>query len=53
MLDIRLSRRLKRQGLTELFFESAEPTFDELDPDDFFDRFPEADYEVSWGYARG
>lgn len=33
------------QGLTELFFESAEPTFDELNPMDFFARFPEGTYE--------
>ena len=36
---------VRRQGLTELFFESAEPTFDELDPEDFFARFPEGEYE--------
>jgi hypothetical protein len=46
MLDIRIVGRLKRQGLTELFFESAEPTFDELDPEDFFARFPEGIYEI-------
>lgn len=36
---------VRRQGLTELFFESAEPTFDELDPEVFFARFPEGEYE--------
>ena len=46
MAKIRAHGRLKRQGLTELFFESAEPTFDELDPDDFFARFPEGVYEI-------
>ncbi len=45
-LRIRLSGSLRQQGLTELFFESAEPTFDELDPEDFFARFPEGEYEV-------
>ena len=45
-LQIRLRGRLRRQGLTELFFESAEPTFDELAPEDFFARFPEGEYEV-------
>ncbi len=45
MLDIRVTSRLRRQGLTELFFESAEPTFDELDPEVFFRRFPEGVYE--------
>ena len=46
ILVIRNRGRLARQGLTELFFESAEPTFDELDPEDFFKRFPEGIYEV-------
>lgn len=45
-LEISVRSRLRRQGLTELFFESAEPTFDELDPEDFFDRFPEGEYEI-------
>ena len=36
-----------RQGLTELFFESAEPTFDELPPEAFFEQFPEGEYEIS------
>ncbi len=46
MLKVKVQGRLKRQGLTELFFESAEPTFDELDPVDFFKRFPEGIYEI-------
>lgn len=46
MLKINVRGRLRRQGLTELFFESAEPTFDELDPAVFFARFPEGTYEV-------
>jgi hypothetical protein len=46
MLDIKVKGRLRKQGLTELFFESAEPTFDELDPADFFNRFPEGEYEI-------
>lgn len=45
MLGMHLSGRLRRQGLTELFFESAEPTFDELAPEVFFGRFPEGIYE--------
>ena len=36
MLDIKVKGRLRRQGLTEIFFESAEPTFDELAPEDSF-----------------
>jgi hypothetical protein len=47
ILLLRASRRLARQGLTELFFESAEPPFDELSPDQFFRRFPAGAYEIS------
>jgi hypothetical protein len=46
MLNVRVSGRLRRQGLTEIFFESAEPTFDELSPKRFFRRFPAGTYEV-------
>lgn len=46
MLDVKVRGRLRQQGLTEIFFESAEPNFDELDPEDFFHRFPEGEYEV-------
>jgi len=46
MLLIRVNGRLGRQGLTELFFESDEPTFDELSPEEFFKRFPEGEYEI-------
>lgn len=46
MLKVRTNGRLRQQGLTELFFESAEPTFDELDPAVFFKRFPAGIYEV-------
>ena len=50
MLNVRVRGRLKRQGLTEFFFESAEPTFDELDPEKFFRRFPEGEYDIE-GYT--
>ena len=46
LLRIRARSELRLQGLTELSFESAEPTFDELDPNEFFSRFPEGIYEV-------
>jgi hypothetical protein len=46
MLNIYVQGRLRRQGLTEIFFESAEPTFDELPPAKFFKRFPEGTYEI-------
>jgi hypothetical protein len=45
-LWIALSGAMRRQGLTELFFESAEPDFDELSPARFFNRFPEGEYTV-------
>lgn len=47
ILSITPTGRLRLQGLTQLFFESAEPSFDELDPADFFARFPEGVYEIS------
>jgi len=46
MLNIYVQGRLRRQGLTEIFFESAEPTFDELPPEKFFRRFREGTYEI-------
>ncbi len=46
MLDVEVKGRLKMQGLTELLTESAEPSFDELPPKDFFARFPEGDYAL-------
>lgn len=42
----KVKRGLRMQGLTEIFFESAEPTFDDLDPLDFFARFPAGEYRV-------
>jgi hypothetical protein len=47
MLDVFVRGRLRRQGLTEVFFESAEPPFDELAPERFFKRFPEGVYDFS------
>lgn len=46
ILSVVPSGRLRLQGMTQLFFESAEPSFDELDPADFFARFPEGWYEI-------
>lgn len=37
---------LARQGMTQFFLESAEPSFDELEPRKFFRRFPEGTYEI-------
>lgn len=36
---------VKKTGLTELFFESAEPGFEELPLDEFLKRFPAGHYE--------
>ena len=46
LLEIASRGRLRSQGLTQLSFESAEPSFDELAPDDFLRRFPEGRYEI-------
>lgn len=46
MLDVLVRGRLRKQGLTEIFFESAEPSFDELAPQKFFKRFPEGVYDI-------
>ncbi|NNM20507.1 MAG: hypothetical protein HKO55_04450 [Gammaproteobacteria bacterium] len=46
ILQLRAKSALRHQGVTQLFFESAEPTFDELTPAEFFARFPEGIYEV-------
>ena len=46
MLDVLVRGRLRQQGLTELFFESDEPTFDEQSPEEFFKLFPEGDYKI-------
>jgi hypothetical protein len=46
LLDIVSRAALRRQGMTQLSFESAEPSFDELAPAAFFRRFPEGRYEI-------
>ena len=47
LLEIQSAGSLRQQGLTELSFESAESSFDELSPESFFDRFPEGEYKIS------
>lgn len=47
ILDIQVRGQLRQQGLTQLSFESAEPSFDELTPDVFFQRFPAGVYQIS------
>jgi hypothetical protein len=46
ILNVFVRGRLQQQGLTEIFFESSEPPFDELPPPQFFRRFPAGIYEI-------
>jgi hypothetical protein len=46
ILQVKVKGILRRQGMTEIFFESDEPSFDELTPEMFFDRFPAGVYEI-------
>jgi hypothetical protein len=46
LLSVAATGRLGRQGMTQLAFESAEPSFDELSPAEFFRRFPEGRYRI-------
>ena len=46
MLNVSVRGRLRRQGLTEFFFESAEPMFEDLAPETFFRRFPAGTYKI-------
>jgi hypothetical protein len=46
-LSLRSGGNARSQGLTQLSFESAEPAFDELAPEQFFRRFPEGRYEIA------
>jgi hypothetical protein len=45
VLHVRARKNLKEQGLTEGFFESAEPDTSELTMAEFLERFPEGEYE--------
>ena len=46
LMDILVRAALRRQGMTEFFFESDEPRLTELPADEFFARFPEGTYEI-------
>jgi hypothetical protein len=46
MLQVGTRGRLRAHGMTELQFESAEPSFDELSPEEVLRRFPEGKYEI-------
>ena len=45
VLKVNVKKNVKDQGLTEGFFESAEPPASELSMEEFFERFPEGTYE--------
>ena len=60
LLDIKVKSNLKKQGLTEIFFESAEPPFESDDPEEvtltpaeFFERFDEGTYEIKGETTEG
>jgi hypothetical protein len=45
VLDLEAKRSLRKQGLTELFFESSEPSLADVPLEQFLARFPEGEYE--------
>ena len=45
-LTVTAKGSLREHGLTEICFESDEPGFDELSPEEFFERFPEGEWTV-------
>lgn len=46
LLNIASRENLQTQGLTQLAFESAEPSFEDLSPANFFARFPQGVYVI-------
>ena len=46
LLQIIARGGLRRQGMSEFLFESAEPKFSDLAPADFLRRFPEGTYDI-------
>lgn len=46
LMNVWVRSNLRLQGMSEIFFESAEPSFDELAPATFFKRFPQGVYEI-------
>jgi len=45
VMQIKCSQSFAEQGMTEAFFESAEPPTSVLSMEEFLDRFPEGEYE--------
>jgi len=46
LMNVWIRGNLRQQGMTEIFFESDEPSFDELPPAEFLNRFPAGVYEI-------
>jgi hypothetical protein len=54
VLDVKTSKNVKEQGLTEGFFESVEPPASELSMEEFLARFPEGEYIfIGWSIEGG
>jgi len=53
LLSLNSRAEIHDQGLTQLSFESAEPSFDDLDPARFFARFPEGVYRLEARSMKG
>lgn len=53
VLEVKGSSNVSRTGLTEMFFESAEPGFDELPLADFLKRFPAGNYRFKGTTVEG
>ena len=53
VLRVRGTGGVGETGLTELFFESAEPGFDDLPLEEFLDRFPEGTYRFFGASVEG
>lgn len=47
LYEVRAGGAVLEQGLTENFFESAEPSCEDVSLDQFLDRFPEGEYVVT------
>ncbi len=53
LLSLFTQNALTSHGMTQLFFESAEPNFEDLSPAAFFRRFPEGRYRITGRLKNG
>ena len=53
LLDVKAKQSLKTQGITEFFFESAEPSFEDVSLEEFLGRFPEGEYRFKGKTVEG